>query len=73
MVIQGKQWKRERKFQDGLQNKIKKHDVWFVPKLPSDLFSVRAGATKGNSKCWIRSRNGITSGEAALSRLHSYW
>ena len=40
------------------------HQVLYVPKLACNLFSVRAAASKGNivkfgqSKCWIRDRDG---------------
>ena len=44
----------------------------YVPKLACNLFSVRAAATKGNSvkfgnsKCWIRDRNGKLLGMGSL-------
>ena len=48
------------------------YDVLHVPKLASNLFSVRAAAKRGNtvkfgrSKCWIRGRNGTLDGMGSL-------
>lgn len=48
------------------------HGVLYVPKLTSNLFSVRAAATKGNtvkfgsSKCWIRDADGRLKGMGSL-------
>ncbi len=48
------------------------HGVLYVPKLTSNLFSVRAEATKGNtvkfgsSKCWIRDADGRLKGIGSL-------
>ena len=48
------------------------YNVLYVPKLACNLFSVRAGASKGNtvklghSKCWIRDRNGKLRGMGSL-------
>ena len=48
------------------------YNALYVPKLTCNLFSVRAAATKGNSvqfgnsKCWIRDRNGKLLGIGSL-------
>ena len=49
------------------------HQVLYVPKLACNLFSVRAAASRGNvvkfgqSKCWIRDRDGKLRGMGSLT------
>ena len=53
--------------------RAKMHKVLYVPKLPCNLFSVRAAAQQGNlvkfgsSKCWIRNREGNLLGMGSLN------
>ena len=53
------------------------YNALYVPKLTCNLFTIKAAATKensvnfGNSKCWIRNRNGKLLGmESLVQKLY---